>query len=423
MNKAVEKFGEIVGDNVGVSPSRALFLLRAGYRANLFKQKAFPDKRLLPHQRYVAVMSSKAILGPLSQPKRSAVVNLFFPCQILHAMDIIPQFTEGLACYLNGAASEQDFIEYAENSGIPKTYCSYHKVLLGASLSDVMPKPRFVASTSLACDANNSTFRTIAEHYKVPYYMVDVPSILNDETIEYVAGELREFTSMVEYIMGEKMDEERLRICIHRTNNSIKLYKKHLEFLSGKYLSGDVTSEMYKIFPTHILLGTEEAERYFELLLEDTRLARQSNGEKRILWVHTIPFWQESIRNVFNFSEYYQLLPCDINFDSLEELDESHPYESIARRLLLNIVNGRGENRAKKIIEMAKKLNAHGVVYFCHWGCKHTLGNAQMVSELLSKEGIPVLILDGDGCDRKNINDGQMITKLQAFLEMLEVTV
>ncbi|NLH02196.1 MAG: 2-hydroxyacyl-CoA dehydratase, partial [Clostridiales bacterium] len=33
----------------------------------------------------------------------------------------------------------------------------------------------------------------------------------------------------------------------------------------------------------------------------------------------------------------------------------------------------------------------------------------------------PVLLLDGDGCDMENINDGQMKTRLQAFLEILEV--
>ena len=31
-----------------------------------------------------------------------------------------------------------------------------------------------------------------------------------------------------------------------------------------------------------------------------------------------------------------------------------------------------------------------------------------------------MLILDGDGCDRSNTGNGQMSTRIQAFLEMLE---
>jgi benzoyl-CoA reductase/2-hydroxyglutaryl-CoA dehydratase subunit BcrC/BadD/HgdB len=69
---------------------------------------------------------------------------------------------------------------------------------------------------------------------------------------------------------------------------------------------------------------------------------------------------------------------------------------------------------------MAGQLKADAVVYFCHWGCKQTLGNARLMQDILAAEGIPVLVLDGDGCDRKNINDGQMVTRMQAFLEMLE---
>ena len=38
----------------------------------------------------------------------------------------------------------------------------------------------------------------------------------------------------------------------------------------------------------------------------------------------------------------------------------------------------------------------------------------------LEAAGYPTLILNGDGVDRKNTSDGQMSTRLGAFLEMLE---
>ena len=38
----------------------------------------------------------------------------------------------------------------------------------------------------------------------------------------------------------------------------------------------------------------------------------------------------------------------------------------------------------------------------------------------LEEAGFPTLVLDGDGCDSGNVNDGQMVTRLQAFLELLE---
>ncbi len=419
-NRIIEWFGKTVGGYVASSPRNARMLLRAGYAVNALQLRLFPDRHLLPHQRYAAVVCSRAIRRPLRRPDRTAVVNLFFPCEILHAMDITPQFTEGLACYLNGAGTEQTFIKYAENTGVPQTYCSYHKTLLGASFSDVMPAPRFVANTSLACDANMGTFRSIAKHYRVPHCLLDIPNICTKESIQYVTHQLKELVSMIEETMKEKLDEDRLTEVILRGNRSMRLYREHFALLSERNLSTDMTSEMYKIFFTHVLKGTPEAEHYFKLLVQDTRAAARSSGQKRILWIHTFPHWQESIGTMLNFNAQHQILTCDLNFDNLEELDEHHPYESMAERLLKNSFNGGGENRAERCTAMARELKADAAIYFCHWGCKQTLGNAQLIRKHLEAEGIPVLVLDGDGCDRKNINDGQMTTRLQAFLEMLE---
>jgi benzoyl-CoA reductase/2-hydroxyglutaryl-CoA dehydratase subunit BcrC/BadD/HgdB len=348
------------------------------------------------------------------------MVNLFFPCELLHAMGIAPQFTEGLACYLNAAGCEQDFLGYAEHAGVPPTLCSYHRVLLGAALSNVMPAPRFVASTSLACDANTSTFRAIAGHYGVPHFALDVPGICTEETIDYVADQLRGAVSGIEETVGEKLNEDRLRAVLRSTNRAMALHREHFRLLTGRYLSGDVTSEMNKIFPTHVLLGTPEAEEYFLLLLEDTRRAAPSRGAKRILWAHTIPYWQDAVRELFNDDGRRQLIGCDLNLDPVEELDEARPYESLARRLLGKMLNGPVENRAGRLLEMARALKADGVIVFCHWGCKQTLGAARLIQERLEREGFAVLVLDGDGCDRKNINAGQMRTRLQAFAEILE---
>ena len=420
MNKIVSKFGKWVGANIPENPEKARQLLKIGFSVSLYQSKIFPDRSLLPHQQFAYVMNTDAILKPFRNPDRAAIVNLFFPCELLWAMDIDPFFTEGMAAYLNGAACEHSFIRYAEDSGIPQTYCSYHKALLGAVLSNVIPVPRFAAYTTLACDANLNTFRSIADYFHIPCFAVDVPGLESADTVAYVSDQLRDLANAVGHIMGKRLDEDRLKEIIRRENHCVRMACEQLDLLADRFIPTDLTSEMNKIFPTHVNIGTENAEKYFRLLLEDTRKAKFSEGEKRILWVHTIPYWQESIRNLFNQNRKYQILLSDMNYDFLEESDENAPYDALARKLIRNPMNGRGQRRSEHILNLAKKLKAHGVVYFCHWGCKQTLGNARLTSERLQKAGYPVLILDGDGCDHNNINDGQMITKLQAFLEMLE---
>ena len=102
-------------------------------------------------------------------------------------------------------------------------------------------------------------------------------------------------------------------------------------------------------------------------------------------------------------------------------LDPDKPFESMARRLLANVNGGRSTRRIDNAIAWAKKLNADGVIVFCHWGCKQTSGGAGFAKSALERAGYPTLILDGDGCDTGNVNDGQMVTRMQAFLEQLGV--
>ena len=70
-------------------------------------------------------------------------------------------------------------------------------------------------------------------------------------------------------------------------------------------------------------------------------------------------------------------------------------------------------------IESAKTVGADGVVWFNHWGCKHTIAASQMAKRMFEKAGIPFLAIDGDGGDRLAGSEGQIATCLGAFLEML----
>ena len=75
--------------------------------------------------------------------------------------------------------------------------------------------------------------------------------------------------------------------------------------------------------------------------------------------------------------------------------------------------------RADRALKMAKTVGADGAILFCHWGCKETCGASPVIADALESAGIPVLILSGDGVDRRNSPDGQAGTRISAFLEML----
>ena len=188
---------------------------------------------------------------------------------------------------------------------------------------------------------------------------------------------------------------------------------------AGRNLHNDVTSEFYEVFVTHTMLGTPQAEQYAHKLLADIE-ASPMGGGTRLLWAHAVPFYQAPVRERLNFSAENQLITCDMNADTLGcYMDPDKPFESMAARLVNNIFNGSAQHRIQRALELCRMQQIDGVVYFCQWGCKQTMGAAQLFKSALEAEGYPVLLLDGDGCDRANTMDGQTATRLDAFLEML----
>lgn len=418
----IDKFGELVKSRIVEQPGSANSLLYYGYYADYIKNK-FTKASQLPHQSYGAAITNRVIRAGMKQSEKTALVNVFFPCEILHAMNILPQFVEGAASYLNGARAEKGFIDFAEKSGIPKTHCSYHKTLLGAYKSKVLRASAFVATTSMACDANTLTFRDVAEISGAPYFIVDVPKTRSAESVQYVKAQLSEFIRFAEQHTGIKFEMDALCGVMGQEKVTLELFREYYRLLSDKFIPSDMTSEMYRIFFSHILMGTKEARRYFELLLSDISLASNfADMDKtiRLYWIHTMPFWQIGFRELFNGSKQYQLVASDLNLDYLELPDLSDPLGSLAHKLLYNVMNGSASDRAELALKNCRDLNCDGAVIFNHWGCKKTIGGSGLMKSILNEAGIPCLVLDGDGCDRANVNDGQMRTKMEAYLEMLK---
>lgn len=421
MNKAIEIFGNHIYKLTQSNPEKALKQLSFVYTAAGLQCKYFPSKLLLPARQYMQWAAADSAIKPLRKPDNSAIVSLYLPCEILHAMGIYQMFPEALSCYLAAAGSEKIFIETAENNGIPKTLCSYHKGFVGLVESGVLPKPKFIINTSLACDVNHLSFRRAADFYNVPHFMIDVPNEYNERNLKYVESQLHQMVEFIEKNSDFRLDENKLNEVISRSKNTIKNFRKILELRKSRYLSDEMTSQMLSLFATHIMLGTKEAEKYSEDMVKQLSECPQILKGVRLLWVHTLPYWQDALRDLINFTDRCEIVASDVVFDALDvDLNEENPYRFMADRLLRNTVNGSRENRINAVLKYAKELNTDGVVWYCHWGCKQTAGSSSAAKEILEENGIPTLVLDGDGCNSQNVNDGQTVTRMEAFLELLE---
>ncbi|CUP09685.1 2-hydroxyglutaryl-CoA dehydratase subunit D [Clostridium baratii] len=414
----IKIYSDIIKSNLD-KPKKVTKLLKLGYNAEYLNLKFFGDKNLPKSLRYLSKLCMKYTLEPMRDPDNTAFVNVFTPTEFLHAFDIHPQLIEAYSSYISGARCEDAFIDVAESNGISDSLCSYHKTFIGSAIKGVIKKPRFAITTSTACDGNINTFRCVSNIYNIDNFIIDVPYEYSKEAEMYVKGQLHEMVTFIEDNMKKKLDENRLKEIILNENKSIKYYKNYLEILKTKYFPNTLTTEMFKVFATHPGMGREDSLKFFEMLLEDINNYPTKEAKNRILWVHLLPFYSESIKEYLDLNEDYQLIMSDMNGDYLKELDVNDPYSSIAKKIILNSFNGPYERRGNNILNLAKDLNVDGVINFCHFGCKQSSGGSLILKDILNENNIPLLNIDGDAVDRRNSQEGQNKTRLEAFFEIL----
>ena len=392
----IKKFGDMVGERSIRDPEKARKLLLTGYRLQEKRLQLFPDRKLPASGQYVARVVMQNIIKALAKPDDTALVSIFVPGELLTAAGITPYSVEAMSCFIAGTRCEQAFLAQTESEGFPETMCSYHRVFLGASMTGLVPKPK----------------------YQIPGFYIDVPYEKNQDSISYVADQLRELKKFLEDVGGKKISEQSVQRAVANSNEAASYYSSQLALRKDHDPVTSLTNELYAIFMCHLLAGSEESLKYTKMLLEDVKKAPKGEG-LHILWMHMMPFLQEPVKDVFNYSQNVHIRACDFVADGFQRMQASDPYEALAEKMVNCIYNGSVKQRIRRAQELANLTEADGGILFAHWGCKGTIGASSLIKNSLENAGLPTMVLDGDGCNPANSSDGQVSTRLQAYLEML----
>lgn len=275
----IQKFGDAVGSTSLEDPEKARSLLLTGYRLQEKRLLFFSDKKLPASGQYVARVVMKNIIQALSKPENAAMVSIFVPGELLTAAGLTPYSVEALSCFIAGTKCEQTFLRKTEEEGFPETMCSYHRVFLGAALSGLVPKPKCMIYTNLACDSNMMTFPYLKQKDQLPGFYIDVPYEKNEDSVKYVADQLRELKKFLEDITGKKISEQAVRQAVNNSNEAAAYYHKQLALRKDHDPVTCLTNELYAIFMCHLMAGSQEAVKYTKYVTK----APKENPADRIL--------------------------------------------------------------------------------------------------------------------------------------------
>jgi benzoyl-CoA reductase/2-hydroxyglutaryl-CoA dehydratase subunit BcrC/BadD/HgdB len=182
---------------------KSLFHLLAIYEWWL--KRKFPEPTL-PQTSYQ--LTIKTIRELYSHSRPVIWSSLFFPCEFIHAVGAIPFYPEITIGLVAALGFSNLPLEFAEKNWYSQDLCSYHRAGVGMSLFKLFPRPDFLLATTSICRGTAGFFQSLANIWKIPCYLIDVPYQMTPEAINYVQNQLSSITTLISSQINCQLDWE-----------------------------------------------------------------------------------------------------------------------------------------------------------------------------------------------------------------------
>ncbi|MFQ5956679.1 MAG: 2-hydroxyacyl-CoA dehydratase subunit D [Candidatus Brocadiales bacterium] len=258
---------------------------------------------------------------------------------------------------------------------------------------------------------------------------INVPMEVSDETVRYVAVQLKQLVAALEDVTGRGLDVKSLEKTFEHSNRTREkiLEINDLRTNPASPLKG--SSALNFMLPSHVILGTEDSEEFYTRLAQEIREAiasRETSSEVKgaddtvkILWLEGKHYFNSELMPSIEEKLGVRIVFEEQNNVYWDALDINKPYESLAKKLISMHWNGPTERRLDIIKHLARRYQADGIIVFSQWGCRRNNAQVPAIKRELEREGLPLLSLDGDYIDKGNYMPGQFATRIEGFFEML----
>jgi hypothetical protein len=356
------------------------------------------------------------------------------PPEILRAMGLSPWMPELLGILLPMIVPNvmEEYIDAAENEGIPADVCSLPKTVIGLTVKDRLPRAKAVVTSNLPCDGGMSSYIYVEKQIKAPVFRLDIPHNFKDERAEiYFAGELRRMITWLEEHTTGRMDWDRLKEICEERNRMMEYELQLWEMIAARPapLAADAVYISHLWF-YNVCSGLKSSTEIFRRLvmlaeenLKNGVAAVPDEKYRALLWnpptMHMI--------DLFAVAEERYGVTCimdSMSFNRLPFIDTSSR-ESMLQGIGRYIMNGpmarhtRGpmENYFDDIFYIIKRFGIDMLWMAGHIGCKNTQALNNIMREKCRAEGIPALIIDYDLSDPRITSREGILSQVDHFME------
>lgn len=385
-------------------------------------EKKFTEK---PTARRRFILEVGRIGNRMFDPNLScAWTTVFVPFEILNAMGVAGIFVEFVGAMLAGAGTARPYFEKAEGAGFSTDGCAYHRTVIGAAMAGIIPAPDVLIGSTCPCDGGVKAVMRVGEIFKKETFVLNIPLDASGESVDYLVAQYRRMIDYITAQTGRKLDMDALREAVRLGNEGGALMREALELC--KNVPSPCSSDDLKNFVIYVLIsGTQagvDVARGFRDEFRTKVAAGEAGlpGEKyRLLWIQNRIQFRNGLIKMLEDKFRANVVIDELNHIHWSAMDESDPLRSLAYRAITHPFAGPIERRLTTLASLARDYRIHGAVNPSHWGCRQSGGARRLFKDTLGEIGVPVINLDLDCVDERNYSEGQLLTRLQAFMEML----
>jgi len=340
-----------------------------------------------------------------------------------------------------------------ERRGYARDLCGYMRMFWGSMFLNrtpwgKFPKPDLIVRQHL-CDTHAEWFRVVADHFGIPYFIIDhprrSPSLEEREHhIEYQVAQYLELIEWLEKQLGREYDDEKLIEAVISQRRCGALYAQVCLLNQTVPAPVDMKS-LYAFGPAAIGDTSPRKVAFYEALRDEVQ-ERAAQGiaavpnERCRLYHDNIPPWYAL--HIFRYMEafgavcvasHYQFGFGAWGFDEERRWLPLEPdlnpkprnRQEAIRAMLLPMENGRlqqntSDARREILRQIVENWHIDGGVFHLNRGCEgQSLGRMEMKLLLQRETGLPTVVYESSSCDRADFNEAQVLGRLEAFLRGL----
>jgi len=338
----------------------------------------------------------------------------YVPEEIIHAAGILP-------IRITGYAQETELDD--GNAYLYINNCSFSRSCLQMGLRGEYDYLDGVVAGS-TCDGARRLFDLWQYYIKVPFHhIITVPRKYTERAHGLYYEQVAQFKEHLEQHLDTRITDEALLKSISVYNESREALRKlyQLRKLDKPPITGAETMEVLNASQR---MAKEQFNQYLCELLDELAVSGIEHGSRARLMVTgsvmNNPEFIRSIEELGGLVVTDELCTSTRYWSDPVVLDGRSPLEAVSRRYLNNFPCARmvpSDERFDRILQLARDYRVDGVISQIIRYCVPYAHDLPLITDRLKKAGIPTLALD---VEYGTSGSGQISTRVQAFLEMLE---